>query len=97
MSDEKTAKGYASVKKRKIIYGILGGIVFAVAGAIMGLLAGITIGGNYFVNFEFAGTRGYEAAGLLGALIGLLAGMILGVFLGRSAANLKEKKHGAEN
>jgi|GEM_PF-1071423 len=97
MSDKKTAKRDASIKKRKIIYGIAGGIIFAIVGSVLGLLAGISIGGNYFVNFEFAGTRGYEAAGLLGALLGLLGGMIVGVFLGRSASNLKEKKHGAEN
>jgi len=92
MSGEKTAKRDARVRKRKMIYGIIGGVIFAIAGSVLGLLAGISIGGNYFVDFEFADTRGYEAAGLLGALIGLLTGMILGVFLGLSAANLKEKK-----
>lgn len=42
-------------------------------GAALGLFLGMMYGGNYATSFEFAGNRGYEAAGLLGALIGAVA------------------------
>ena len=48
------------------------------AGGILGLLIGSTMGGNIAVDFQFAGNRGYEAAGLLGALIGLAVGIVGG-------------------
>jgi len=47
----------------------------------VGLFAGATYGGNSATEFEFAGNRGYEAWGLLGALIGLPVGNVVGALL----------------
>jgi chromate transport protein ChrA len=53
---------------------------------------GANIGGNYFVNFEFAGMRGYEATGLLGMMVGLSLGILLGVLLVVVLAGQMEKR-----
>lgn len=34
--------------KRKILYGVSGGVSLSVVGYVFGLITGITIGGNYF-------------------------------------------------
>lgn len=68
---------------RKIIYGIMGAAVLLVFGLIFGLIIGAVIGGNFMTGFEFAGVRGYEAVGDLGALIlgsvGLFCGIPVGI------------------
>lgn len=74
---------------RKILYGIIGGMVFLVIGFAFGLIVGAFIGGNYLTEFEFGGVRGYEAVGKIGAMLGSALGMLLGTWLG---VNLADKK-----
>lgn len=62
--------------KRKLIYITLLGIALIIFSAISGLLIGMYLGGNYFVNFEFAKVRGYEAVGILGMIFGVGIGFI---------------------
>ena len=45
------------------------------------MLIGISIGGNFFTNFELFGARGYEATGNLGFYIGILIGLVLSYFI----------------
>lgn len=40
-------------------------------GLVIGTITGIQIGGNYFTSFEFLGSRGYEATGLIGSWVGI--------------------------
>lgn len=47
-------------------------------GFVVGLITGIQIGGNYFTSFEFLGTRGYEATGLIGSWVGLVLFGLIG-------------------
>jgi outer membrane lipoprotein SlyB len=42
----------------------------------------MNIGGNYFVDFEFGGVRGYEAVGKIGAILGAVLGAAAGAILG---------------
>lgn len=56
--------------KDKRFLTVVFGLVLMIVGAIGGLIIGMYLGGNYFVNFEFANVRGYEAVGLVGAIIG---------------------------
>ena len=51
------------------------GVGGVAAGALIGMIGGANIGGNWFTSFTLAGQRGYEATGLLGAVVG---GVILG-------------------
>lgn len=55
--------------------------IAVIIGFLAGAFIGATIGGNYFVDFAFLGTRGYEAAGLLGGILSALAifGLALGI------------------
>lgn len=55
---------------------VVAGIGGAVLGTLLGLIAGANIGGNWFTSVSFAGQRGYEATGLVGAVVG---GVVLGV------------------
>jgi hypothetical protein len=48
----------------------LAALIGLIVGAGVGWVIGATYGGNYAVDFEFAGGRGYEATGPLGAMIG---------------------------
>jgi hypothetical protein len=57
-------------------------------GAVGGLLIGATIGGNRAVDFEFAGQRGYEAAGIAGAIIGFV---IVGAWAFRASARRRAR------
>ncbi|HLQ83641.1 MAG TPA: hypothetical protein VK121_07380 [Pseudogracilibacillus sp.] len=56
---------------KKIIYGLIGGIVIAFIGLIVGRFIGVNIGGDYFPHFQFMGGNGYEATGYLGGSIGV--------------------------
>ncbi len=56
--------------KRKRFLTVVFGLVLMIVGAVGGFIIGMYLGGNYFVNFEFANVRGYEAVGLVGAIIG---------------------------
>lgn len=67
---------------RRIMYGIGGGIILSLVGAMIGLFVGMNIGGNYFSSFEWMGNHGYEAVGYLGAIIGAVIGLIFGAWLG---------------
>lgn len=78
--------------KRKLILGVVVGMTLCIVGAVVGLLAGMYIGGNYFVDFEFGGVRGYEAAGKLGAFLGAALGAASGVFLGVKLADARRKR-----
>ncbi len=73
--------------KRKNRFGLLSGLIFLIAGAVVGFLIGTYIGGNYYPDFEFLTYRGYEATGWIGIIVGGLLGAILGVMLGRSSKN----------
>lgn len=67
---------------RRTFFGILGGVLFLIAGAFIGFLIGTYIGGNYFPNFELWTWRGYEATGWIGIIAGGLLGAVLGAWLG---------------
>ena len=43
---------------------------------ILGLIAGMLIGGNFFTEFEFNGVRGYEATSQLGFILGAVGGLL---------------------
>lgn len=77
--------------KRKFIYGIMCGIIFLIIGTVLGLLTGMHIGGNYFVEFEFGGVRGYEAVGKIGAILGVVLGTVIGILLGVKKADKRRK------
>ena len=59
------------------------GTVLGLVGAVLGAFVGANVGGNFTPDWEFAGTRGYEATGLVGAWIGGAGLAALGVFWGR--------------
>ena len=77
--------------QRKILYGIAGGAILFAIGLVVGLLAGVYIGGNYFIQFEFGGVRGYEAVGNIGAMLGAAMGAVLGAILGVAQANKRKR------
>ncbi len=56
--------------------------VLAFVGSVLGWTIGATVGGNWAPDFQYAGTRGYEAAGALGAIIGAIGLGGCGMFLG---------------
>ena len=58
-------------------------LVFAFFGMILGLITGMNIGGNYFTDFVFMGSRGYEATGTIGSIIGVTLGALVGGLLAR--------------
>lgn len=63
------------------------GIIRTAVMALMGLFIGMVIGGNLAspninINFHYAGTYGYEAAGILGVQIGLVLGIVLSIYFG---------------
>ena len=60
---------------------IAGGLAITFIMTIVGLLVGMTIGGNFFVDFEFLGGRGYEAMGTLGSIVGFVLGVVLTIFI----------------
>jgi hypothetical protein len=62
--------------KQKILITFALCILIILVCTIIGLIAGATIGGNYFTEFEAFGNRGYEATGILGALIGAVLGFV---------------------
>jgi hypothetical protein len=56
-----------------LVTGLVGGLVLAVVGWVVGA----TYGGNHATDFAFNGLRGYEATGRLGAMFGFVAGFAL--------------------
>jgi uncharacterized membrane protein YeaQ/YmgE (transglycosylase-associated protein family) len=67
---------------RRAAKAIVTGVGGAVLGVLLGGIAGANIGGNWFTSFSFAGQRGYEATGLIGAVVGGAALSAVGVWLG---------------
>lgn len=55
-------------------------------GAVLGLLAGALVGGNFAANLELFGLRGYEATGIVGLGVGLVLGGWLGARVARRRA-----------
>ncbi len=43
------------------------------------LLVGATVGGNFFVNFEAFGVKGYEATGIIGLYLGIIIGIVISI------------------
>jgi hypothetical protein len=70
---------------------LFGSLVAGLGSAVIGLVVGASIGGNYAVDFEFAGNRGYEATGLLGAIIGFPVGVVVGLVLGVAVVRLSRR------
>ena len=68
------------MKKTLLIIGLL---VLTLFSTLLFLLIGISIGGNYFTDFEFLGGRGYEAMGNLGMFVGLILGLSASYFIYR--------------
>lgn len=75
--------------KREVWMGLLGAIVLLIVGAVLGLITGMNIGGNYFPMFELGSMVGYEATGWIGLIIGGLLGAMSGYVLGRRIARRK--------
>ena len=71
---------------RRTLYGVAGGIIFLVIGALIGFLIGTYIGGNYYPDFELWTWRGYEAIGWIGIIVGGLLGALLGYRIGLRVA-----------
>jgi membrane associated rhomboid family serine protease len=76
---------------RSILIGIAITVVLIIGLAILGLVVGAVIGGNFFTDFEFANVRGYEATGNLGAIIGAVIGLIAGIIVSRKIASSKKR------
>jgi membrane protein YqaA with SNARE-associated domain len=55
----------------------LASVLGCVVGTVVGFALGAFVGGNFATEFEFAGQRGYEAAGPFGALVGFVVGAVL--------------------
>jgi uncharacterized membrane protein len=74
-------KEHADSRRSLIFYGavLLAGLLGLVAGAGIGFVIGDLYGGNYAVDFEFAGVRGYEATGVLGVIIGGIGGAAVSI------------------
>ncbi|RMF63628.1 MAG: hypothetical protein D6743_10455 [Calditrichaeota bacterium] len=71
-------KTQSPVTRKSMSRIFIGSILVGLACGVIGLLIGATIGGNMAGDFRFAGNRGYEATGVLGALSGLLVGVVGG-------------------
>lgn len=78
--------------KRKIIYGIMGGVILLEIGLFVGMFIGMSIGGNYLTEFEFAGSIGPEAVGNVGFIIGAAIGALFGALLGVKLADNKSPR-----
>jgi len=64
-------------RRRGLGVALVAGLMGGVGGGSVGAVAGATYGGNYATHFEFAGARGYEATGFIGAAVGFIAMAIL--------------------
>lgn len=59
---------------RQILWFFGGAFLLFVFGSILGLVIGMTIGGNYPPAFVYGGLPGYEGLGLLGSILGSYVG-----------------------
>jgi hypothetical protein len=66
-------------------------VIAGLGGAVAGFLLGATLGGNFMADVELAGSRGYEAAGPIGAIVGA----VLGVVVAAAMAARRSKLEGA--
>ena len=57
------------------------GSIGAVTGWVTGFLLGATVGGTSMADFGFAGSRGYEATGPIGAIVGAVVGALLAALM----------------
>lgn len=71
------ATSTAGRRTTKVVVIGLGSVVL---GALLGLIAGANIGGNWFASVSFGGQHGYGATGLLGAVVGGFAIGALGLW-----------------
>jgi hypothetical protein len=69
------------MSSKRIVFVVLAGLIGGIAVGAIGLLAGAWYGGNYAINFEFNGLRGYEAVGQIGAILGFVSGGVLCSYL----------------
>lgn len=72
---------------RKVISGVIGGILGFAIFSILGLLIGAFIGGNFMTDFKFNGVQGYEATGQIGAILGAVIGITVGMLIVIAIAN----------
>ncbi len=68
---------------------LLTGLIGAIVLAVVGMIIGACYGGNYATDFEFNDLRGYEATGHIGGIFGLIIGGAFGAWLGRLFAQLE--------
>ncbi len=76
---------------RKILTGLIGGLIGFLAGVIGGGFLGLVIGGTFFGWVELAsypGMPGYELAAYIGATLGALISTPLGVNIALKIASL---------
>lgn len=70
--------------KAKMLSQIIAGMLLALVLAVLGLIMGMYIGGNFgclpMIDRLF-GTRGYESCGAFGGVLGLAVGAFLGAYL----------------
>lgn len=79
--------------KRKLLYGILGGLIGLVLGFVIGGYFGLIIGGTFLGSFDiykFTGLEGYELTLYIGAIIGGVILSILGIRFALRAVNKKK-------
>jgi len=65
----------------KFIWRVVLVLMIGLVTGILGLLAGVLIGGNYAEQFIFNGVQGYEATGQIGLILGAIPGCLLGAWL----------------
>lgn len=64
--------------KKTILY-IIFSLAITFILSIVLLLIGMNIGGNYFTDFEFMGSRGYEATANIGFFVGIFLGALISI------------------
>jgi hypothetical protein len=82
--------------KKKLIPGIIGGVLGFVTGAIGGGFLGLVVGGTFLGGldiYEATGFEGYELACYVGVVIGGLVALIFGVKLAFGIAKKREKSN----
>ena len=80
--------------KRKILFGILGGLIGLAIGIILGGYIGMVIGGTFLGGFDIyknIGLEGYELSAYVGSIIGAVTLTIVGVKVALKIDNKKIK------
>lgn len=60
--------------------GIVKCVVLGAVGAVVGLLLGAFLGGNWATGFQLFHLRGYEAMGVVGLILGGALGVLIGAY-----------------